>query len=122
MRNARHAAARGRELGLHFGIALCQHGDDVGMLADAHTKGCRNRVRRDVVMRRADPASGEHISIGRAQIVHRLHDALLDVRHGARFMHLNAQRREILGDLLQVDIAGTAGQEFIADQQHGSSG
>ena len=122
VRNAGHSAPRGREFRLHLGIALCQHGDDIGMFADAHTKGRRDRICGDVVMRRADPAGGEHVGVCRAQVVYRLHDAFLDIRHRTRFMHLDTQGREVFGDLLQVDVAGAPGQEFIADQQHGSSG
>jgi len=122
MRYARHASAGRCQFCFHLGITLRQHRNNVGMFTNAHTKSRRNRVRRDVIMRRADAPGREDIRIGGTKFVHRLHDTRLHICDCARFHDRNAERRKIFCDLLEIYVAGTAREDFIANQKDGGSG
>ena len=70
-------------------------------------------------MGRADPAGREHVSVALAQRVQRHDDLVLLVGDDAHFLEIDADRGEILGDEADVLVLGAAGQDFVADHQHG---
>ena len=57
--------------------------------------------------------------MGRAQGVDRLNDRLLDIGHHPRFLQVDPQRCQKIGDIAEILVLGTPGQDLIADQQDG---
>ena len=100
-------------------IARFQQRQRLGVIVDADAEGLGHRIGGDVVMGRADAAGGEDIGVAGAQGVQRGHDLVLDIGHDARFLQVDAQRAQELGDIVGVGVLGAAGQDLVADDQHG---
>ncbi len=73
----------------------------------------------DVVVGRADAAGGEDIIVARAQRVQRGDDVVLDIGNDADFAGLDPDLQQEMRDVMAVGIAGAAGQDLVADHQHG---
>jgi len=85
------------------------------VLPNADAEGRSDRVRGDIVMRRANAACGEDISVNRAQRVHRLDYATFFVWYDPHLAHGNAVRCKELGDGLRIDIARSSRKKFVSD-------
>jgi len=70
---------------------------------------------------RPDAAGGEDVIVAMAECVQRIHDLGLDVGNHAHFAEIDAEVGEILGDVADVLVLGTAGQDLIADDQDGGT-
>ena len=85
----------------------------------AHPERPRDRVGGDVVMGRPDAAGREHVVVTRPQRVDGGDDLVLDVGDDARLPHVDADLGQIFGDIAEVAVLGAAGEDFIADHEHG---
>ncbi len=92
------------------------------MIVDADAEGFRDRVRRDVVMRRPDAAGGEDIGVARTQRVQGGYDLVFDVAHDARFLEIDAERAKLPGDVVGVGVLRAARENLVADDEHGCGG
>ena len=79
----------------------------------------RDRIGGDVVMGRPDPPGREHIVVTPPQRIEGRDDLVLDVGDDARLLHVHADLRQILGDIAEVAVFGAAGEDFVADHEHG---
>ena len=86
---------------------------------DRHAERLGDAVGGDVVVGRADAAGREHVGVALAQRVERGDDLGLLVGDDAHFLEIDPERGEILGDEADVLVLGAAGQDFVADHQHG---
>src|SRR3546814_6283535 len=74
-----------------------------------------------VVVGRADAAGGEDIIVARPQRVQRVDDLVLDVGNDAHFAQANTLHVEPGRDLRDIPVLGAAGENLVADHQHGGS-
>jgi len=100
-------------------VALEHHGAGALVDADRDAEGFGDRIRRDVVVGRADAAGGEDVGIARAQRVHRRDDLLLLVRDDADLAEIDADIRQVLGDVADVLVLGSSGEDLVADDEEG---
>ena len=70
-------------------------------------------------MRRADAAGGEHMVVAPAERIDCGDDLVLDVGHDADLANVDADRRQVLGDVADVLVLGSPGEDFVADDQDG---
>ena len=115
--DARHAHAALVDLLATRLVPGPQDGHRIGPHIDAAPESRRYGIRRDVVMRRADPARGEDVVVPRPQLVQCRNDGFVHVRHDAAFAHLDAERSEKLGDGPQVRILRPSRQDLVADEE-----
>ena len=73
---------------------------------------------RNIVVRRADSAGGEHISVAVTQRIDRRDDLAFDIGHDAHLTELYPDGREIIGDEADVFILGATRQDFVADNEN----
>ena len=116
-RDARHAPPRGRQIAGR--VALEHGGDNPRVLADRDAEGARDRVGGDVVVGWPDAPGRHHVVVTRPQRVDGRDDLVLDVGDDARLLNVDADLRQILGDIAEVAVLGAAGEDFVADHEHG---
>ena len=116
-RDARHAPARGRQVAGR--VALEHDGDYPRILVDRDAERARDRVGGDVVVGRPDASGRDHVVVTRSQRVERRDDLVLDVGDDARLPNVDADLRQIFGDIAEVAVLGAAGEDFVADHEHG---
>ena len=121
MNEARHALARLGVFDVARGIALAQHGISLGVVLARHAKGLGDRIRGDVVMRRADAAGGEDIGVAGAHGIHRRYDLVFLVGNDAHLLQVDPDGRHDVGEMADIFILGAAGQNLVADDKHGGS-
>jgi hypothetical protein len=90
----------------------------IGADIDADPKGRGHSVGRDVVMGRTDAAGGEDIIMAGPQCVEGVDDDVGLVRHDPAFHHIDPQRGEEAGDLVEVLVLGTTGQDLVANEKN----
>src|SRR5258708_4641547 len=117
LRHAGHAHARRVQLGSHGGVALLQQGNYPLVVLDRNPERRGDGVGRDGVMGRADPARGEHIGITGAQGIERFDNRRLIVGHDPDFPKIDADPRQVLGDVADVLVLGPAGKDLVANHQ-----
>ena len=74
---------------------------------------------RDVVVRRADAAGGEHVGVACPQRVDRGDDLVLLVRDDAHLAQVDAELGAAVGDGADVLVLGSAGKDLVADDEDG---
>jgi hypothetical protein len=90
------------------------------MMLDGHPKSRTDRIRRDVVMRRADAAGGENIGITRSKGVDGGYDLSLDVGDKAGFRKVDAEGGQGSALWFRHWCPGCAPTGFIANDEYGS--
>ncbi len=117
LRDAGHAQARLVEV---LGAVTLEHHRPRPLVdVDRHAEGLGDAIGRDVVVRRADAAGREQVGVARAQGIDRGDDLLLDVRHDADFPEIDADVRQVLGDVADVLVLGAPGQDLVPDHEEG---
>src|SRR6185312_251934 len=96
-----------------------QHRIGFGIVFARHAEGLRNRIGGDVVMRRADAAGGEDVGVAGANGIYRGGDFVFLVGDDAHLFQVDPDRRHDIGEVADVLVLGAAGEDFVADDQHG---
>ena len=78
-----------------------------------------NRIGGNVVMGRANAASGEDIVVAGAQRIHRSDDFALDIRHHPDLAHFDTPIVQRLRQMGEIGILGPARQDLVADDREG---
>ena len=96
-----------------------KRGARLRMNNDINPKRLGNRIDGDVIMRRANPASGEQIVIAHPQRIDRADNLILNIGHDAHFAQTNALNIKPQRNLGDIFILCPARQNFIADDCDG---
>ena len=115
--DARHPPPRGRQIARR--IALEHRGDDPRILVNRDAKRARNRVGGDIVVRRADAPRRDDIIVACPERVDGRDDVVLDIGDHPRFLDVDADLRQIFGDIAEVAVLGAPRQDLVADHQDG---
>ena len=85
-----------------------------------NTKGFGNAFCRNVIVCRAYATRGKYIVVGPAAVVHRGDDDIFQIGNHPGMNKTHTQLIQSQGKMLQVDILGSAGKDFVAyDNQAG---
>ena len=122
IRDAGHAQAGLVQLGSGPVIMRLQNGTGIGTHVNWHVECGGHAIGGNVIMRRANPARGEHLIMPSAQRPHRRNDRIPVIRHNAHFGQIDPDFGQLARQMIHVGIAGAPGQNLIADHQHGGSG
>jgi hypothetical protein len=66
---------------------------------------------------RPDAAGGEYVGVTDAQRIERLDNRILIVGDDADFPKVDADRRQVFGNVADVSVLGASGQDLVADHQ-----
>ena len=91
---------------------LQQQLDGARVFRDRHAEGRADRIRRHIVMRRADAAGGEDIGIAVPQSVKRGDDLIDHIGHDAHFAQIDAALGQKIGGEANILVLGPARSEF----------
>ena len=88
---------------------------------DRQTERLRDRIRRDVVVRRADATGGEHVIELCPHLIDRADDSIGHIRDDAHLAQRNADLTEAQGEEADVGVLRAARQHLVADHQQTGS-
>jgi len=88
------------------------------MLA-GQVEGDGHGIGRNVVMRWADPARGEHVVVASTKSVQSFDNGWLIIGDDPHFLQVDARHCEDIGKVPDILVFGATRQELIADGEHG---
>ena len=90
-----------------------------GSSLNRDAKRPRDRVGGDVVVSGADASGRNHIIVAPPKGVESHDDVVLDIGDHPRFPNVDADFRQIFGDIAEVAVLGPPRENLVADHQDG---
>ena len=107
--NARHAQAGLVHLGSGRLHPFVQYGERARIAVNRHTERLRHAVGGDVTVGRPDPAGGEDIGVATPERIECVDDRSLLIADDPHFSEIDADRRQVFRDIVDVLVLGAAG-------------